>query len=227
MHSSNSRQVLGVSLVLIGVFWLLYRFDWIQIQPELIIASLFLLSGVLMFSSYARAPQVWKLFVGMLLIFISIPIFNEALNWFADDLVGVIFLWMLGFIFLWIYARDHSQWWAIIPGGIFVTIGVMVMMETMRFIHHSLIPAIFFLGFAATFGFLYLIRSPFNKTGWAIWPAGTAFAIAVFIIASELDLLNFDVMGYLLPVGMIVIGIYLVYRSYRQANGDSEEMIRP
>ncbi|MDQ7054773.1 MAG: hypothetical protein Q9P14_18495 [candidate division KSB1 bacterium] len=226
MQSNGSRQALGMLLILIGVLTMLEQFDVISIEPELVVAGIFLTAGILMFLSHAREPHVWKLFVGMMLIFISVPIFNEALDLFADEWIGAIFLWMLGLAFLVIYARDHSQWWSIIPGGILVSIGFLVAIQTLEIMDDAFLPVVLFVGFALTFLFLYLIRSPFTKTGWAIWPAVISLAIAGIITASELHLMDMDVMDYLLPIGMIVVGIYLVHRSYTQGNGDSGEIIQ-
>ena len=219
MQANGSRQALGMLLVLIGVLTMLVQFDVIRIEPELVVAGIFLTAGILMFLSYAREPHVWKVFVGMMLIFISVPIFNEALDLFANEWIGAIFLWMLGSAFLAVYARDHSQWWSIIPGGILVSIGFLVALETLHFMDNGLLPAVLFVGFSLTFFFLYFIRSPFTKTGWAIWPAVICLAIAGIITASELNLMDLEVMDYLLPIGMIVVGIYLVHRSYTKNIG--------
>lgn len=107
---------------------------------------------------------------------------------------AMMFLFALSFA---VYAlRSKKNWWAIIPGGIFATIGLVVMLEILipqqefpilpSRLHWGVYSWVMFLGFAATFGITWLLRKS-QPTGWAVYPAIglLALAVAVFLLGSR------------------------------------------
>jgi hypothetical protein len=105
-----------------------------------------------------------------------------------------LFLCALGFsgVVLW----SPKSWWAIIPAGVFASLGLSAVLESL--IPHEEYPSlpntlgwdvyiwVLFLGFAATFGVLWLLRKS-QPTGWAKHPAIGLLALAVlaFILGSQ------------------------------------------
>jgi O-antigen/teichoic acid export membrane protein len=75
-------------------------------------------------------------------------------------------------------------------------------------------------GFAATFGFLYTLRSPERKLDWAKFPAAVFFLIGVFILlATEFD----GAIPFVISGLFILAGLYLIYRTLRTDFGVSKQ----
>jgi hypothetical protein len=105
-----------------------------------------------------------------------------------------LFLCALGFTGIVIWSRKN--WWAIIPAGVFASLGLSAVLESL--IPHAEYPSVpntlswdvyiwvLFLGLAATFGVLWLLRKS-QPTGWAKYPAIGLLALAVlaFILGSR------------------------------------------
>ena len=108
-----------------------------------------------------------------------------------SDAIGLIYMFLLAATFLVYAILSKKNWWAIIPGGLFASIGLVVALE--KLIPHEEFPRIqgmlsfdvltwvLFLGLAATFGILWLLRKSL-PTSWAVYPAFSILAIAVLSI---------------------------------------------
>ena len=70
--------------------------------------------------------------------------------------------------FLLVYSTNTKRWWALIPGGLLASIATLLTFEAL-FPRWDATP-ILFLGFAATFTYLYL-SSPKRGKRWALYPA--------------------------------------------------------
>ena len=108
-----------------------------------------------------------------------------------SEVTGLTFMLLLAATFLGFAILSKKHWWAIIPGGIFASIGLVVVLDTL--VPYEPYPAlpgtltwgfyswVLFLGVAATFGILWLLRKTL-PTNWAIYPAAGFFAMAVLFI---------------------------------------------
>lgn len=107
------------------------------------------------------------------------------------DAIGLGFMLLLAATFLVFAILSKKNWWAIIPAGIFASIGLVVVLDTL--IPHDEYPRIqgmltwgyytwvLFLGLATTFGILWLFRKTL-PTRWAVYPAVGFLAMAVLFI---------------------------------------------
>jgi hypothetical protein len=125
-----------------------------------------------------------------------------------DELGGSVFLGMIGLSFWVIYFTRRDFWWAIIPGGVLVTLALFISLTT--FIQDTGAIAIFFLGLGATFLLVYLLPNPQGRMVWALWPASI---LGIMGILFTLGMENFG--QYLVPIILIVIGGIIVYRTTR------------
>jgi hypothetical protein len=203
---------LGLGLIVIGLLVLLDQLRWIYFRDELIVSIAFVLGGLWLLSTYSRDKVTWKLICGLIALFVGFVIFLENSRIVSGDYLGGVVVWLLAAGFLVVYARNKKFWWAVIPGGILLTVGTIVMLEeTFRRFRYS--DSLFFLGMALTFGYLYVIRTPENKLNWAKWPAMIAVAICGIILLDEwFYYLNLE--DYIAPAVLIAIGLFLVGRNF-------------
>jgi hypothetical protein len=111
--------------------------------------------------------------------------------------------------FFFVYFTQEKQWWAIIPAGILGSIGVTSLIGAFipAFDGSVLGGTVFFMGFAATFGVLYLRRGTMH-TEWAKVPALVFSGIALLTLAGNLGLNG-------LPLVLIAVGVIVLYTSLR------------
>jgi len=108
-----------------------------------------------------------------------------------EDVQGPAFLFLCALGFIGIAIRSNKSWWAIIPGGILASLGLVATLETL--IPHEDYPSpqntitlgvfmwVLLLGWAATFGYLWLLRKT-QPTEWAKYPAVGLLALAALAL---------------------------------------------
>ena len=108
-----------------------------------------------------------------------------------SDATGLVFMLLLAATFIAFASLSKKNWWAIIPGGIFASIGLVAALDIL--VPHEAYPPLkgmlswgfytwaLFLGLAATFGVLWLLHKTL-PTRWAIYPAAGFLAMAVLFI---------------------------------------------
>jgi len=122
-----------------------------------------------------------------------------------EDWGGVAFLGLLALAFWGIYLLDRMRWWAIIPGGVLLTLAAISTVEAVWTDRQS--GSLLFLGMSGTFLLTALL--PNNETAntrWAYYPALALAGVGLFIGMSEANGLGV----YLWPAALIVIGLGLV-----------------
>ena len=203
----NSRIFWGILVIVGGVMALLDNLGVIGFSDLFwaIIAGL----GAAFFLSifFQNRSYWWSLIPGVSLIGIALSI---VLNWLNPEIGsiwgGAVFLGMVGLSFFCVYLVDRTNWWAIIPAGVMVTIGVVSSVD--QAYESKIGTGFFFLGVGITFALLPLLPSPAGKMGWAWIPALALAALgAFFLFASG------EKIAYLGPLVLIGIGLLLVIRS--------------
>src|SRR5690554_6840515 len=121
---------------------------------------------------------------------------------------GPIFLALLSAGFLALFATNRKRWWAVIPGGVLATLALVDWAELAA--PRMETGWLFFLGVAATFGFLYLRPDGGARQRWAVWPAVAGVALAV------LDFVSTSVGSLLAPIALIGLGAYLFTRGSKR-----------
>ncbi len=114
----------------------------------------------------------------------------------GNRVAGPAFLFLMAATFFLVVIFSKQEWWAIIPGGIFFSIGCVAVLESFfphkEYYARLTIPAmgvyiwVLILGLAATFGALWLMRKT-QPTHWAKYPAVGLLAIAIlaFLLGSH------------------------------------------
>ena len=128
----------------------------------------------------------------------------------AGALMGALVVSAVAAPFFFIYFTQEKQWWVIIPAGVLGSIGLAALIGAIvpAFDQSSLRGTLFFLGFAATFGVLYLRRGNI-PTEWARVPAIVFSFIALLSLVS-----NTGINGG--PLILIALGVIVLFSSLRR-----------
>jgi len=114
----------------------------------------------------------------------------------GEEAQGAAFLFLCALIFTGFVLWSQKNWWAILPAGVFASLGLVVVLVSLipredyprlpNTLSWGVYTWVLFLGFAATFGVLWLLRKS-QPTGWAIYPAIglLTLAVATFILGSH------------------------------------------
>ncbi len=204
------RYILGGTLVIIGVLALLQVLGYLSTSGNvigLVFAVLFAALGVSFLMLLGGGPQNWWAAIpGTILVFLgALILFSVFAPSFADHWGGPFFLFGISLAFLIVYFMAPQNWWAIIPGGVMLTLAVVAGIPT---VGGDLSGGIFFLGMAATFFVLWLIPVQGRRMAWPWIPGVVLAAIGVLILLSSASLVV-----YVWPLILIAGGVALLARA--------------
>jgi len=209
MERLGFRVVLGVLLIAGGVLFLLDSLAVIAIGAVLW-PVIFGIAGLAFLVVFLRAPQTnwWAAIPGFVLLGLTGTIaINELARGAAVEWSGAVFLGGIALAFWVIYLVNREQWWAVIPGGVLLTLALVAgLSSTFEGLEMG---GIFFFGLGLTFALLALLPTPEGRLTWAIIPAIVLLVMGGLITAAAAELIN-----YLWPVVLILGGLYLLYRAF-------------
>jgi hypothetical protein len=110
----------------------------------------------------------------------------------SGEIVAPLILFAIALPFFVVYVRSAENWWALIPAGILASIGLTIFLAgraALKLGEANVFNGVALLGFAATFGILWL-RHRQQETAWAIYPAIilALASVAAFIWGAGMDL---------------------------------------
>jgi len=199
----------GILLITAGVIILLNNLGVISLAWEVLLGPLFALGGLVFLLVFIfNTDEWWALIPGFVLLGIGTIIFmGQTVSTAAERWSGSIFLAFVGLPFWLIYISHADHWWAIIPGGVLITLaGVNAIPEGTQ-----LSGVIFFLGLALTFGLVYVLPKPSGKLKWALYPAVVLLLIGLLVLLGATNLMQF-----VWPAALLIGGGYLVFRAMRK-----------
>ncbi len=163
-------------------------------------------AAVFIWIFFTKKEQWWAIIPGLTLLGLSLSGLDSLLNFYpGSNWTGAIFLGCIGLAFWLIYLRRQDQWWAIIPGGVLITLAAVAGLEKVLYWSGG----IFFLGLAATFALVGILPNQLD-TRWAFIPAAI---LAVLGVVSFAPLKS--VMVVIWPVALIALGVYIIFRSWK------------
>lgn len=160
--------------------------------PEEVIGTVVLLAIALPFLLVYIIDRShwWALIPGGVLAVLSIiPLLTLQTN---DELIGSFVLLVIALPFFVVYFWSAKNWWALIPAGVLSSIAVSLLFigqNPFGARQAALTNGVMFLGWALTFGVLWLRRSV-QPTAWAIYPtvALAAAGILAFFLGANMNL---------------------------------------
>jgi len=209
MNRVGSRVLLGVLLIVAGVLFLLQSLGIVGfaviIWPALIgIASLAFLFVFL------SAPQAnwWAAIPGFILLGVAgIVALDQLAPEVGEIWSGSLFLGSIALAFWMIYLSNPEHWWAVIPGGVLLTLAVVSGLSPV--VEGIETGGILFFGLGLTFALLAFLPTPEGRLTWSIIPAIVFLIVGVFMTAAATQLIN-----YVWPVLLILGGLYLLFRTF-------------
>ncbi len=214
MKRLDLTLIVGLGLVVVGGMFLLQTLGVIEGVLPLLWVFVFAASGlVFLYFFWINREHWWALIPGFTLLGLGALIgLSEYGPKEVENVAAVMFLGSIGLSFWLIYFLNREHWWAIIPGGVLFSIAVIAGLEQVN-VHDNVIASIFFLGLALTFGAIALLPTPYGKMKWAWFPAGILFVIGIIIFSAAVSAFK-----YLWPIGVILVGLYILYRAlFRKA----------
>jgi hypothetical protein len=210
MKRTDRSLLLGLALVAAGMLFLVQNLGWLGPLANPLWALTFGAGGVAFLVALARNPaRWWAAIPGFALLGIALLIvLGDLAPGLMGDWGGALFLAMLGLGFWVAYLTSRECWWAIIPGGVLLTLALIAGLSESR-VGQDL-GWLFFLGLSATFGVLYLQPMNGNHVRWALYPAAALLALALLTLAA-MD----GVVTLFWPAVLIAGGFYLMYRTLR------------
>ena len=206
MKRNQSRLVWGALLILSGVMFMLqelnilgnaFQYLWLLLMAAG--ASVFL------WIYFTKTEQWWAVIPGLTLFGLVFAALEDMLDFLPTfDWSGAVFLGCIGLAFWLVYLRKREQWWAIIPGGVLVTLALVAGLEFLA----DWTGVIFFMGMAATFALVGVLPNQTHDTKWAFIPAGILFILGLALFAPLQS-----IMQIIWPLALVGLGVYIMIRT--------------
>jgi len=215
MENNKTRLLIGGALLVIGLISLLKNLDIFYLSEEYVLSLIFAGVGAMLvqYSRAAKGPRQWTFYLGGALVMVGAIIFIAENRFLPDQTVATMMLWLFAGLLFKVYQHNPKKnWWVLLFAGPMFTIGLVVLLEGFRLLRGDIIGVLIMFGFAATFGYLYTLRSPERKLDWAKFPATVFFLIGVFIfLAREFH----GTIPFFISGVFILTGLYMIYRTVR------------
>jgi hypothetical protein len=210
MKRTDTNILVGLMLLGAGILFLLLNLGLLGPAEAAIWAAVFAAGGGAFLAVFWRdRAHWWALIPGFVLLSIGTLIgLNEYVPSFDEAWGGALVLGGISLSFWMIYLTDRLRWWAVIPGGVLLSVTTLVILSA-QFPGQEL-SWVIFLGMALTFGLVYLLPAGEGRNRWAIYPAGVLLVMALLLMAMMGQAINI-----LWPIALILAGLYIAYRRLR------------
>jgi len=213
MNRSVIRIVAGILLVVFGIMSLLSSLGIFVGGIDFLWAVLFGAGGALFLYVYMNnRANWWAIIPGFALVGIGVTIVLELffphtrVDWGGMFIVGGI-----GLAFGAIYFVRREHWWAVIPGGVLLTLALMIGLTPLLDRVGLDTGGFFLTGLGVTFGMIAFLPSVREHTRWALIPAAILLVLGLSVMVADSVISQF-----IWPIGLIVLGLYLVFRVFKQ-----------
>lgn len=208
MKKDQSRIVWGSLLVVAGILFLLQEFQVLGSAFQYLWVILMAAgAGVFLWIYFTKQDQWWAIIPGLTLVGLTLVGLEDLVPVIpSGDWTGAVFLGCIGLAFWLIYIRRREQWWAIIPGGVLLTLALVAGFDSLA----GWTDVMFFLGMGVTFGLVALLPNQTHDTRWAFIPAGILLLLGFGLYAPVQSALN-----YIWPVLLVGLGVFILVRNWK------------
>jgi hypothetical protein len=210
MRRGNVRIVFSLLMIGAGVLFLLQNLGFLRDAGGLFWALAFAVAGgAFLYVYLSDRTHWWTLIPGLTLLGIGeIIAVSTFLPQYEDILGAPVFMGFISLSFWIIYLTNRENWWAVIPGGVLLSIAIFIGLE-------SLFPGVemvgvFFLGLGLTFLVLAYLPTQEGRMKWSLIPAGVLLLMGVIFMGSAFSVL--EIIG---PAVLVLAGLYLIVRTFR------------
>ena len=213
------RLIVGIALIGLGAVSMMQVLGVLPSSGNLVAAifGVLFLAGGLAFLSVLRVDraQWWAAIPGTILSFLGLMILMESfIPRLPGEFAGAFFMAGISLAFWVVLFLNREQWWAVIPGGVLLSIALMIAFFGIFPEWEGVGIGILFLGMGATFCSLALLPlANGRRQSWGWIPGGILAGMGVISMAASVE-----VMGYLMPVLLIVGGAALLFGNRRNPN---------
>ncbi len=213
MKKIESPLVWGILLIAVGLLILLQNLGVLGETLVALWALIFAAAGVRFLYAFLTNRAVWwPLIPGLSLLGLAALITLSILFPEAGGTLGVfLFMGAISLSFWIIYFIDHTNWWAIIPGGVLLSLALMIGLSEV--LPGDAAVGIFFLGMGLTFVLVALLRTPAGRMRWAWIPAAVLSIMGLIFLAQSAELLV-----YVWPLALIAVGLIFLFRALAGKN---------
>jgi hypothetical protein len=164
-------------------------------------------AGAFLWIYITKRDQWWAVIPGLTLLGLTLVSLEGIIPFIpGGDWTGAVFLGCIGLAFWLIFLRRQEQWWAIIPGGVLVTLALVAGLDSLS----DWSDVTFFLGLGLTFGLVALLPNKTYDTRWAYIPAGAMIVLGLVLFSPFQSVIN-----YVWPVILVGLGVYILVRNWK------------
>ena len=210
MRRVQSPAIWGIVLVVAGILFLLQNLGVLGAALTIVWLLLFAAAGVaFLYVFLADRARWWAVIPGAALLGIAAMIaLDKLLPAVGDAIGGSILLTAMSASFWAVYLTDRERWWAIIPGGVLLSVAVVAGIDNLDTAIDM--GGLVLVGLGGTFLLVYFAPTAEGRMKWAIFPAAVLSIIGLIIMAQAAAVLR-----YLWPAALLLAGVYLVLRGFR------------
>ncbi|MFE7846334.1 hypothetical protein ACFUTX_14195 [Microbacterium sp. NPDC057407] len=208
--------ILGALVLAAGVLLLLETTGVVVSQPAL--WAIVLAGGAAAFGYvfFTERRSWWAAIPSAALLGAAVSRLMELDPQGAGQWTEVPMLAALGVGFGAIYIRDHGRWWALIPGGILLTLAVVTGAATA--VDGAVSGAIFLFGAALTFLLVAVLPGGAGRRWWAYIPAAVLAVGGLAVLFTSADWII--ALNVLWPSAVVAAGAFLIWRAVRMRRDD-------
>jgi hypothetical protein len=204
--STKHGLVWGGLLILLGVMSLVETFTRLGSWTWITVLTI---AGLGVYGLYAQErSEKWMLIVSYVLLAVAGLVMLITLNVLRDEAIATYVLTVIAIPFLVAFLQgDRTKWGLLLPPYILIAVGVMVGLIGVGFLDDLLIPAYVLIAIAIPF---FVVYARDTKQWWPLIPGGiTAIVGLSFLIAEA-------AVQFVVPVALIIAGIWVLYRQFSQ-----------
>jgi hypothetical protein len=209
MKPISWRVLAGLAMIILGLLAFLQSFQIITLRGDpwmLTFAIIFAAVGVIfLYALINDHKNWWAAIPGLTLLGLGVLMGLELIPGMPEFIPPAIFMGSIAAAFWVVYAMNRSFWWAIIPAGTLTSLAVLILLSD----NGSLGASVLFMGMAATFGVLGLIRINGQHMSWPWIPA-----ICLAVLSGIVGVTSSGVPAIVWAILIILAGVFLILRPY-------------